>query len=145
MVVAVCTFCITGAKESETARAKIPPPQKDAGRMRKTKKDLCGGPQNQGFLNAAGISETRAGIDKSALMFLRRQIAFPDDAQPVEGEQVGHGLDVFGVVAERPRQAAGGEDFGFAAQLLQKARDDSIDETEIAEKQARLNAGDGVG
>src|SRR6267142_5304737 len=126
MAVAVCTFCITGATESETARASIPPPQKDAGRMRKTKKDLCGGPQNQGFLNAAGISETRAGIDKSALTFLRGQIPFPDDAQPVEGEQVVHGLDVFGVVADHPRQAAGGEDFGFFAELLQKTFDDSI-------------------
>src|SRR5258708_17667015 len=102
MAVAVCTFCITGATESETARASIPPPQKDAGRMRKTKKDLCAGPQNQGFLNAAGISETRAGIDKSALMFLREQIPFPDDALPPAGQQVFPAHIHFRVGAERP-------------------------------------------
>src|SRR6267142_5373585 len=102
-------------------------------------------PRTAGFFQCEKDPVKAAAVDKSVLMFLSRDIPLPDDTQAIEREQIVDGLDVLRVVADHARETAGGEDFGFVAQLLQQAFDDSVDQAEIAEKQARLNAGDGVG
>src|SRR5713101_5964183 len=87
---------------------------------------------------------TPAGSASSRASPLLRAIAIVDDLQSFQREVVADFFDVFTVASEQSRQAAGRENLLQGRQLTLHARQDSVDEAEVAEVKAGLHVDDGV-
>ena len=74
----------------------------------------------------------------------RGPVAVVDDLQSLQRQLGIDVVDVLALFGEQRRQAAGGDDVLESGTSLLDAREDAVDEAEVAEVDARLHVDDGV-
>ena len=72
-------------------------------------------------------------------------VAFPDEAEAVEGEHFVDAADVLAAAGDELGEAAGGDGFGVGAELGDEAFEDAVDQADVAVVEADLDVVGGAG